>query len=203
MTIIRRIANARRVSERRWRLWACVLLVCGVMGHPRSGIAQQNYDEPVINREYPLKALFLYNFGGYVEWPAAAFSTSQDPFVIGVLGSAPVDETLKEISASRKIGGRKIVVRRFSSVDGIETCHILFIARDVAPQQQLAAINRFQNYHVLIVGESPGFAERGGSVNFFVEANKIRFEINIDTAKQHQLKISAKLLSLAKIVQGS
>ena len=68
-------------------------------------------------------------------------------------------------------------------------------------QQQRLALERLQDQPVLIVGESDGFAALGGSVNFIVEANKIRFEINVDAAKQHQLKISSKLLALAKIVQ--
>ncbi len=179
-----------------------MLVVCCVFGQPRPGLAQQSYDEPVVNREYPLKALFLYNFGGYVEWPAEAFSSAQDPFIIGVLGSSPVEVTLKEIAATKRVNGRKLVVQRLASLDSATPCQILFIARDVAPQQQAAVINRLQNHPVLIVGESPGFAAHGGCVNFVVEANKIRFEINIDSAKRHQLKISAKLLALAKIVSG-
>ncbi len=167
---------------------------------PRS-VAQQSGEDSVVNREYPLKALFLYNFGGYIEWPADAFRGSQDPFVIGILGSAPLDQTLREISATRKIAGRAIVVEKFSSADKVTLCQILFIGRDVSPQQQRAAVDKLKHHHVLIVGESEGFAGRGASVNFFFEANKIRFEINLDAAKEEQLKISAKLLALAKIVQ--
>jgi YfiR/HmsC-like len=164
-------------------------------------VAQQSGDDSVINREYPLKALFLYNFGGYIEWPADAFTSSQGRFVIGILGSAPLDQTLREISATRKIAGRTIAVERFASADKVTPCQILFIGRDVSPQQQHAAVEKLKNHHVLIVGESEGFARRGASVNFFVESNKVRFEINLDAAKEEQLKISAKLLALAKIVQ--
>ena len=202
MMIIAATVKARPVRRRRWRWWVCLLVGCCAFGHPRPGIAQQDSNEPVVNREYHLKALFLYNFGGYVEWPADAFSSGQDPFVIGVLGSSPVDVTLKEISATKRINGRKIVVQRFASLDSLTPCQILFIARDVAPQQQVAAISRLQSHPVLVVGESPNFSGRGGCVNFIIEANRIRFEINIDAAKQHRLKISAKLLALAKIVPG-
>jgi hypothetical protein len=166
-------------------------------------VAQQSSDDGVINREYPLKALFLYNFGSYIEWPAEAFAGPQAPFVIGVLGSAPVESTLKELAATKTIAGRRIVVERFSSAEQVEPCQILFIARNVSPQQQRVAMDKLKNHHVLIVGESQGFAGQGGAVNFFIESNKVRFEINPESAKQRQLKISSKLLSLAKIVSSN
>jgi len=183
-----------------WR-WLCCALACCLALGAQLAAAQQGSNEGFVNREYPLKALFLYNFGGYVEWPAAAFSSAQDPFVIGVLGSAPLDEALREIATTKKIAGHNIVVERYASIDSMKACHILFIARDVPSQQQLAVVEKLRHHHVLIVGESKGFADRGGSVNFFVESNKIRFEINLEAAKEQQLHISSKLLSLAKIVQ--
>jgi hypothetical protein len=156
--------------------------------------------EGFISREYPLKALFLYNFGGYVEWPDAAFPTSDHPFVIGVLGSAPLEETLREIALTRKVASRQIVVKQFTKVDAVEPCHILFVARNVQPHHERQVLASLQGRPVLIVGETGGFAARGGCVNFYIESNKIRFEINLEAARQQQLKISAKLLALAKIV---
>ncbi len=168
-----------------------------------SALAQQGTDGGFVNREYPLKALFLYNFGSYVEWPPDSFSSEQAPFVIGVLGSAPLERTLRDLAATKTIGGRKILVESYSSVATIKPCQILFVARSVNPQQQRMALARLRNQHVLIVGESAGFAGQGGSVNFFIESNKIRFEINPESARQQHLKISSKLLSLAKIVEGN
>lgn len=195
-------ASLRRRGTRPWRLWVCLFVGCCVFPPVRTAVAQQSYDEGVVNREYPLKALFLYNFGGYVEWPADAFGGPQDPFVIGVLGSSQIDHTLQEIAATKKINGRKIVVQHYASADALLPCQILFVSRDVPPQTQADVFSRLQHERVLIVGESTGFAARG-CVNFFVEANKIRFEINIEQARRHQLKISAKLLALAKIVPNN
>lgn len=154
-----------------------------------------------INREYPLKALFLYNFGGYVEWPAEAFGNEQQPFVIGVLGSAPIDAMLHEIAASKAIAGRRIEIQKYASPETIGPCHILFVARNVSTQQARAAIERLRGLPVLTVGDSPGFAKQGGCVNFYIESNKIRFEVNLEAAKQQHLRISAKLLALARIVE--
>lgn len=175
-------------------LIVCLLLV----GRAPVALAQGD----AINREYPLKALFLYNFGGYVQWPATAFQGPNQPFVIGVLGRAPLLETLSEIAASKRIGERRIVIQHFPSVADIRPCQILFVARSVSPVEQRQAVERMMHQPVLVVGESDGFARGGGTVNFFVESNKIRFEINVEAARQQQLKISAKLLALARIVQS-
>jgi hypothetical protein len=164
---------------------------------PRAAAGQ---GDGFINREYPLKALFLYNFGGYVEWPDEAFARDDEPFTIGILGNAPLDTMLREIALTKKIGGRPIVVRQFAAAEAVERCHILFLARDVSHPQQQAVIERLRSLPVLLVGESEGFASRGGCVNFYIESNKIRFEINLEAVKQQQLRISAKLLALAKIV---
>ena len=185
------------------RAWVCLLLGWCILGHPQPSIAQQSSDESVVNREYPLKALFLYNFGSYIEWPAESFASAQTPFVIGVLGSAPLENTLKELASTKTIAGRRIVVEQFTSAEKVRPCQILFVARNVSPQQRRAALEMLGNLHVLIVGESQGFAGEGGCVNFFIESNKVRFEINPESAKQRHLKISSKLLSLAKIVPSN
>lgn len=193
--------EALRPSRSRLGTW--LVAWCLALGLPQATQVQAQSGEAVINREYPLKALFLYNFGGYVEWPAEVFQSADQPFVIGILGTAPLEENLADISATKKINGRKIVIRHFASLDAIKPCQILFIARDISPQNQRLAVEKLRNQPVLVVGETKGFAGQGGSVNFFIESNKVRFEINPESAKQRQLKISSKLLSLAKIVQSN
>ena len=190
-------------SWRRGLLIVCILASCLAFVRKPLAVAQQGGEGAFVNREYPLKALFLYNFGSYIEWPAGTFASDQSPFVIGVLGSASLDETLRQIAATKKIAGRTIVIQQYTSVDDIKPCEILFIARSVPLPQQRLAIEKLANRHVLIVGESIGFATDGGSVNFFVEANKIRFEINLSAAKQQQLKVSSKLLAMARIIPGA
>lgn len=193
----------KRVSRCAPRSLGTWLLVCLlVCGFSRTVLAQYG-GESVINREYPLKALFLYNFGSYVEWPPSAFQGAEHPFVIGILGSSPLERTLREIAATKRIDGRRIVVEHFVSAGAIKHCQILFIGRNVSPQDRKLAVERLRDQHVLIVGESAGFARRGAVVNFYVENNKIRFEINLDAARRHQLKISSKLLALAKIVESN
>jgi len=182
-----------------------VVVAIGIVSRlllPGFALSQES-EEGLINREYPLKALFIYNFASYIEWPQSAFADSQSPFVIGVLGTSLIDDTLNQISASKQIAGRKIVVSHFVSVSDIKPCQILFIPHSLPPAQQRQAIEALKNLPVLIVGESDGFAALGGDVNFFVQANRIRFEINLTVMKQQDLKASSKLLAMAKIVESA
>jgi YfiR/HmsC-like len=192
--------SAEGAFRRVFRLAAC-LVVCLSLAVVHVVCAQDS-DEGSVNREAPLKALFLYNFGTYVEWPASSFSGDQSPFVIGVLGTAPLDETLNQIAASKQIAGRKIVVQHFESLGAVQPCHILFVPHAVPAGQQRQIIEMLKNRPVLLVGESDGFAADGGDVNFFIQANRIRFEVNPNSAKEQQLKISSKLLSMARIVDS-
>jgi hypothetical protein len=153
-----------------------------------------------ISREYPLKAAFLYNFGGYVEWPAGAFSSAQAPVVIGVAGSNPFGTALDGMAATKKIRGRPIVVKYSVQPSEVPMCHILFISNDLAEDERLAVVDATRSKHVLVVGESTGMAQNGAVANFFIEQNKVRFEINSQAARERQLKISSKLMSLARVV---
>ena len=131
------------------------------------------------------------------------FANNSDPFVIGVLGNDPFDKLLDEIAASKKIAGRRIVVRRFREADSIERCQMLFIAASTTEELRKAAMEHLKAAPVLIVGERPGMALRGAAINFIIEDNKVRFEINREAAHSRHLSISSKLLGLAKLVDGT
>jgi hypothetical protein len=196
--VLRSVARAtpgpRSTSGAIWRL-ICLCLLLTVSSAPAQ--------EDAVSREYPLKALFLYNFGSYIEWPDGTFADKQTPFVIGVLGTAPLDETLNQIAAQKKIGERRIVIEHYKTPAEIKNCQILFVPLSTPQQQQLKAIEVIENRPVLAVGESPNFAASGGDINFFVQENKIRFEVNVDSTKKQQLKVNSKLLAMAKIVGGN
>ena len=163
----------------------------------------QSEEDAAINREYAIKAAYLYHFGAYVQWPARSFADSEAPFVIGVVGTDPFGHVLDQIARTKRIDGRPIVVKRFASMADYAPCHILFVPSSAGPAEKAAAIRKAHGTAVLLVGENPGFARQGGTIGFFVEENKVRFEINLEVAKRQQLRISSKLLSLAKIVETS
>jgi hypothetical protein len=188
-----------------WRIGCGLLLpavvwMAALLGGARPLCAQPDDNGSDVNREYAIKAAYLYQFGRYVQWPAQSFADANSPLVIGILGQDPFGGILEEIARTKRVKDRPIVIRRFASLAEYTPCHILFIAATVGPEQEAAVIQKLHGTPVLLVGESLKFAERGGTVNFFLEENRLRFEINPEVAKRDQLKISSKLLSLAKIV---
>ncbi len=189
------------VSPRLLRYLLLAALACGivVVGSLRD-IRAQSDDDSDVNREYLIKAAYLYQFGRYVEWPANAFTHDGSPLMIGVLGADPFGGILEKIALAKRIEGRPIAVRRFASMAEYTSCHILFVSSSVSPEHKAAAFHTARQSAVLLVGEEPGFAEQGGTVNFFLDENRVRFEVNMEIAKQDRLKISSKLLGLAKIV---
>jgi len=183
-------------------LVAAVCLGAALVGAGATKVQAQEDQGSGASREYAIKAAYLYQFSRYVQWPAEAIGGGETPFVIGVVGSDPFGEVLDEIARTKKVEGRPIVVRRLASAADYGPCHIVFVPSSATAAEREAAIRKAHGAPVLLVGEDSGFAQRGGTVNFLVEDNKVRFEINVDAAKQQRLKISSKLLSLAKIVGG-
>ena len=161
-------------------------------------IAQTVQEGAVINREYTIKAAFLYHFLTYVEWPAETFTDQSQPFVIGVFDTDPFGEVLDKIAETKTVGGRPIEVRRLKSMSDLPDCHILFVPRSVPTATQDAVLATIRGSHVFSVGESSDFVDRGGAAQFFLEGNKVRFTFNTDVVEHTSLKISSKLLSLAK-----
>jgi hypothetical protein len=158
----------------------------------------QAEDGSDLSREYAIKAAYLYQFGRYVQWPPTAFPNDRAPVVIGVLGTDPFAGILDDIARTKQIEGRPIVIRRFPSVEKLGPCHILFVSASLSAAEKAAAIKKTQGTPVLVVGDDPEFANHGGVIGFFLEQNRVRFAINTEVAKLGQLRISSKLLSLAK-----
>jgi YfiR/HmsC-like len=155
--------------------------------------------------EYLIKAGFIYNFAKFVEWPSASFSQPESPIVIGVLGTDPFGSVLDRIVADKKIGSRGFVVRRYKwskDLKDLRDCQILFIsASEKAHTDEIVEFVKW--LPILTIGETPGFAERGGVIRFTLEDNRVRFEVNVDAARKANLNISSRLLTLAKIIPQS
>src|SRR6266498_3946449 len=150
-------------------------------------------------KEYDLKATFLYHLAQFVDWPPKAFPTEETPLVIGILGTDPFGKVLDEIIQGEVIKNRKLTVERYRVVEEVKNCHILFISQSEAGHlDQIFSSLKARN--ILTVGDTEGFAQRGGIVRFRTENNKIRLRINIDAAKAANLTISSKLLRAAELV---
>jgi hypothetical protein len=150
-------------------------------------------------REYQLKAVFLFNFAQFVEWPPQAFADAQTPLVIGVLGRDPFGAYLDETVRGERVNNRSLVVQRYGRVEDINTCHILFISRSEGDRlEQILA--RLRGRNILTVADAEGFAPPGVMIRLVTVENKIRLRINLEVAQAANLRISSKLLRPAEIV---
>lgn len=149
--------------------------------------------------EYLIKAGFIYNFAQLVQWPAGTFAQADSPIVIGIFGPDPFGGIIDRVIENKKLDGRSLVVKRLKRGASIKDCNILFVSAPEASHLD-EVIQSAKGMPILTIGETPGFAARGGIINLTLEGNKVRFEINIDAAKQANLSISSRLLALARIV---
>ena len=179
-----------------------VILLCSSLA---LGASAQSSDSSA-SSEYLIKAGFIYNFAQLVQWPSVAFSQPDSPIVIGILGTDPFGPTIDRVIENKKLDGRSLVVRRLKwgkDLKDLKDCNILFVSPSET-QHIDEVVSMVKWLPILTIGETPGFAARGGIINLTLEGNKVRFEVNIEAAKQARLNISSRLLALAKIVpQGA
>jgi hypothetical protein len=150
--------------------------------------------------EYQVKAAFLYNFAKFVDWPPSAFSDAKQPLDICVYGRDPFGTALEDALMGKTIGERRVGLGRATQFQDLVGCHVVFVSAS-AHETAAELANRLKGRAVLLVGESDGFAASGGTIQFTIEDNRVHFVINPDAADRAGLKISSKLLALAKIVR--
>lgn len=155
-----------------------------------------------LSREFQVKAVFLYNFAQFVEWPPSAFESATSPLVIGVLGLDPFGSYLDEAVRGEKVNGHPLVVRRYRWVSEVGTCHILFVSGSEGPRAEQVA-ESLRGRSILTVCDWDGFARRGGMIRFVMEHNHVRLRINLEAAKAAGLTISSKLLRSAELVMNN
>jgi hypothetical protein len=149
--------------------------------------------------EYPVKLAFLYNFTKFVEWPANSYNSPGAPLSICIVGHDPFSPDLEGQLRTRKAWGHPVAVLALRPADVLDTCQMVFIP--VTEKDQAGKIvGRLTGSSTLTVGETEGFAAMGGVINLTVEKSEVHFEVNRLAADRAHLKMSAKLLSLAKIV---
>lgn len=155
-------------------------------------MAPQAWPQQQPTLEYQVKASYLYNFLHFVNWPPGAFT--DNTMLVCVFGKDNFGTALRTL-AGETTHGRKIAVKHLTDPEELEGCHVAFVsASERAREPQL--LRRLEGRAVLVIGETEGFAERGGTINLIRIADKIRFEINQRAAEKNGLKISSQLLQL-------
>jgi YfiR/HmsC-like len=152
--------------------------------------------------EYQVKAAFLFHFAQFVEWPPEVSKSANSPVTYCTVGGDPFRGALDASLNEKTINGRPVRVLHVEQAQEAQGCQILFIGTTERKyiSQTLASL---KGAPMLTVGEAEHFALDGGMIGFLLEDNKVRFEINLDAAEHAKLKISARLLALAKTVIGS
>lgn len=149
--------------------------------------------------EYELKAAIFYNLTRFVEWPDSAFPGPRAPIVVCILGRDPFGDSLASRAPKQTGNGRPAMIHRIQHDKDVRDCHVLYISS--SERKNLANIlSTLKGCSVLTVGEIAQFAARGGMIQFGLQDKQVRFDINLDAASRVGLKISSRLLVLARIV---
>ena len=191
------VGNKPRCGQRAWPRFGSVLFaaLAAVVGIVSAVSAQQAKPE-----EYQVKAVYLYNFGRFIEWPASA--VKDDSFDICVLGRDPFGPVLDTTVAGEMIDSHKLTARRMTSVQAAKGCRILFISSSEAMRVK-DILNSADTAGILTVSDMPGFTGSGGIIQFVLKENKVRFEVNLDAADKAGLTFSSQLLKVATDIRKS
>lgn len=149
--------------------------------------------------EDQIKAAYLFNFAKFVEWPAEAFAKSDSPMNFCALRRSRVAYELNASMRDRSINGHPFTIKEIRGPEESRDCHMVFLTTDSRREQEkfVAAV---KGLPILLVGGVAGFARTGGMIDFFVDEGKLILEINVSAAESSHLKISSRLLALARIV---
>jgi hypothetical protein len=151
--------------------------------------------------EAQLKAAFLLNFPKYVEWPPASFAEPSSPIVVAILGDESVANEFETMSNGKSVDGHPIQLVRNPTLAQCLMCHVLFIGLDEG-RKTVEIINHLKRASILTVGESEQFTDQGGMINMALRERRVVLEINLNAARQTDLKISSKLMALATVKGG-
>lgn len=182
---------------RRFRLLGAIAAMAWALLVPASLVAQ--LPKP---SEYQVKAAYIYNFGKFVKWPPTSVANQSSSFIICALGEDSMSSILQSTLSGKSIAGRPVTVKQISKPQDAIGCQILFLNLDEKSHLQgiLSALGRAS---VLTVSDIPDFSKRGGMIQFVLEDDRVRFEINRASAESAGLTLTSDLLKVATVVRGT
>jgi len=146
-------------------------------------------------REYEIKAAFVYNFAKFVEWPENKFKNPKAPVVLGILGSSPIGTALESLE-NKTVRGRQLTIQPVAAPKNLSQYHMLYICESEKSDLK-RIIEHLGSQSILTISDIQDFNKTGGHINLVIRQNKIRFIINSGAAKKANLKISSRLLKLS------
>jgi len=197
---IRTCRKSRGFAGTRQALELTTLATVVILGLLLQAGSVQAAETPALS-ERQVKALFLFNFAKYVDWPAAAFPDTNAPIVIGIMGEDRFDDNLRHAVEGKTVNGRPFVIKQLAADSELSGCHILFISESEASRMG-AILDKARSLPMLTVGEDEPFARNGGIVTFVLRNGNVRLDIDLAAAKKAGLTISSRLLAVADMVKG-
>ena len=152
--------------------------------------------------EYEVKAAYVYYFAKFVDWPAAAFPSPNSPITIGIIGNDDFGNLLGSIVKDKTIQERTIQIRLLKWPADLNACHMVFVGSSEHKRFRQIA-ESLRERPVLTITETESSSQPKGIMNLFIEGGKVQFEVNIAEAEKARLRISSKLLKLARGTVGS
>jgi hypothetical protein len=179
--------------------FACIAALLLAAHFPLPGRALLSAQTPT---EYQVKAAYLFNFLKFVEWPDDPGADPHGKWVIGFVGDSPIDNELTQLVEGKNVQGRELQVKKFQTADNLRHCNILFITE--SEKKRLPSIlAELRGSSVLTVADMDNFIGLGGMIQFGVEEARVRVAIDVGATGRARLKVSSKLLSLARVVTGT
>jgi YfiR/HmsC-like len=152
--------------------------------------------------ESQVKAMFVYNFLKFVEWPADTSFGARDPFVVVIIGDGPTADATEHFLETRAVGDRPISVHRIRWDESLAGARAAFVV-----EQDTRKLHRVFDAAaaagVLTIGEGDGFTTSGGVIGLLVENSKLRFDVDTSAAQHAGLRVSSKVLALSRTVRSS
>jgi len=146
-----------------------------------------------------VKAAYLYNFAKFVEWPEQAFANSTAAIRLCIWNDRLFETDVHQIVNGKALAGHPIDVVGVQSIEHLRSCHVLFISSS-DERETRRIIDALREATVLTVGGMKGFVASGGIINFVLDEERVQFEINHRAATRAGLRISSRLLGVAKRV---
>jgi len=148
--------------------------------------------------EYEVKAGFIYNIAKFIEWPRDTFLDAKKPITLCIVGTNPFGAALDTI-ANKTVQNRTLLIKHMRKTNDLRTCHMLFVS--ASEKGNLSQIlEMLAGASTCTIGDTKGFAQQGIMINFLIEQEKVRFEINTESTRRANLTISSKLLKLARTI---
>jgi YfiR/HmsC-like len=150
-----------------------------------------------VSPENAVKVGFVFNFLKFTQWTADAFASKSEPVLLCVQAGSDLDQEIRELN-NRIVQDRSIQVRLVPAGENETRCHVKYVGASMAG----GARGLLARHGVVTIGDEPRFAQSGGMINFYRDGGKLRFEINVEAARQADIYFSSDLLRLARVIKA-